>query len=106
MHNAEKWNIAITRFAGFCSDIPLSPNEDDVSEYHDIVTLLEEAYGHDLNRFRVAPHCTAPKATNAAPDTIRACWARHPETHVESRYFRSQVRGLVKFLTDVLGRPN
>jgi hypothetical protein len=36
-----KWNTAVTRFAGFCSELPLSPSEDDIPEYHDIIKLFE-----------------------------------------------------------------
>jgi hypothetical protein len=106
MHNQTEWNIAVTRFAAFCADIPLAPTEDDVSAYHDIVKLFEDACERDLSQFRIAPDRLSKTKTEAL-DSLRGRWqTRHPLVVVEYRYFRGQVRGLVDFLMSALGRPN
>ena len=43
MHYQRERNVAVTRLAAFCSDIPLAPTEDDISEYQDIIELFEDA---------------------------------------------------------------
>jgi hypothetical protein len=43
MHNQRERNVAVTRLAAFCSDIPLAPTEDYISEYQDIIELFEDA---------------------------------------------------------------
>jgi hypothetical protein len=104
MHNQTKWNIAIIRFAAFCSHMPLAPDEDDISEYHDIIKLFEDAYQHDLSQFRIALEPISEERSNPALTSLQGRWqTRHPSTNVvENRYFRGQVRGLVDFLTTVL----
>jgi hypothetical protein len=102
LDNQTKLNIAVTRFAGFASDLPLSPNEDAVSEYHDIVELFEQGSGLDLSQFRIAPDRLKPAAGTIAPGRPRY----RTESSVDFRYFLVQVRGLVEYLTSVLGsRP-
>ena len=102
MYNDPNWNLAVVRFAAFCSDIPLAPNEDDISEYHNIVRLFEESCGQDLSRFRIAPNRMS-KVRNEAVNSVRGRWqTRRLIPLVEYRYFRGQVRGLVDFLMTVL----
>jgi hypothetical protein len=103
MHNQTEWNIAVTRLAAFCSDIPLAPTEDDISAYHDIVKLFEDAYEHNLSQFRIASDRISKEARSDVGDLVKGRWqTRHPLIVVEYRYFRSQVRGLVDFVTSVL----
>jgi hypothetical protein len=49
MDDQTKLNFAVTRFAAFVSNLPLSPDEDDILEYHEIVRLFEEAFRQDLS---------------------------------------------------------
>jgi hypothetical protein len=103
-----KLNIAVTRFAAFVSDLPLSPNEAEVLEYHDIITLFEEVCRQDLSQFRIAPDRVRPEADSTTMASVAAPWqARHPKKNsVELAYFRNQVRGLISCLMAVLSsRP-
>ncbi|MGB7434877.1 MAG: hypothetical protein WBR26_10295 [Candidatus Acidiferrum sp.] len=102
MHNQTEWNVAVTQFAAFCSHIPLTPTEDDISEYHGIIKLFEDAYEHDLSQFRIAPDRILQTETETG-DSLQGRWqTRQPVPIVEYRYFRGQLRGLVDFLTGVL----
>jgi len=102
MHRHMKWNIAATRLAGFCSGLSFAPNDDDISEFHDIIRLFEDAYGQDLSQFRIAPDRIS-KIRSEVGDSLNGRWqARHPVPVIDYRYFRGQVRGLVDFLTNVL----
>jgi len=102
MHNQTEWNIAVTRFAAFCSDIPLAPTEDDISTYHDIIKLFEDAYEHELSQFRIAPDRISKTRTETVASLQGRWQTRHPLIVVEYRYFRGQVRGLVDSVTSVL----
>jgi hypothetical protein len=107
MHDEGKWNIAVTRFAAFCSDLPLSPSEDDISEYHDIIKVFENASGHDLSLFRIVPDRISETRSETVA-SLRGRWqTRQPvPIDVDYRYFRGQVRGLIGFLLAVIGsRP-
>ena len=61
MHETQL-NLAATRFAAFVSNLPLSPDELDVFEYHDIIKLFEEACRQDLSQFRIALDRVKPAA--------------------------------------------
>jgi hypothetical protein len=103
LDNYTKLNIAITRFAGFVSELPHSPTENDVLEYHDILDLFEEGCEEDLSPFRIAPDKLKP----AIRGTMASfCGWRFKEPSVEFGYFLGQVRALTNYLMTVLGsRP-
>jgi len=101
-------NIAVTRFAAFVSNLPVSPDELDVFEYHDIIKLFEEACRQDLSQFRIAPDRVEPAADRTTMASIAGTWQTpHPKKNcIEVVYFRSQVRALITCLMAVLGsRP-
>jgi hypothetical protein len=106
MDDQTKLNIAVTRFAGFVAELPLSPNEADILQYHGIIQLFEEGCELDLSQFRIAPD----RVNSAVARTLRArCgWQTKfkEEPLVEFRYFLSQVRALTDYLMTALGgRP-
>jgi hypothetical protein len=108
MDDQTKLNLAVTRFAAFASNLPLSPDEDDILEYHDIIGLFEEACRQDLSQFRIAPGRIQPEADRATIASVGGCWQtrHHKKNCVECGYFRGQVRGLISCLMTVLhGRP-
>jgi hypothetical protein len=108
IYNQTKLNIAVTRFAGFVSHLPLSPNEDDIFEYHEIIALFGEACGQDLSQFRIAPDRVKPEEDTTRMASFGARWQtrRRKKNSVEFAYFRGQVRGLINCLMTVLGsRP-
>ena len=93
LDNYTKLNIATTRFAGFVSELPHSPTENDVLEYHDILDLFEEGCEEDLSQFRIAPDKLKPASL---------CGWRFKESSVEFGYFLGQVRALTNYLMTVL----
>jgi hypothetical protein len=106
MHNQTNWNIAVTRFAAFCSGLPLSPDEYDVSQYHDIIKLFEDACGQDLSKFKIASDRIRPATYSTA---MASGWGGkqaqyHGRNSVDFRYFRGQVRGLIDYMMSVLKR--
>jgi hypothetical protein len=106
LDNQAKLNIAVVRFVGFVSNLPLSPNEDDVLEYHSIVELFEEGCGLDLSQFRIAPDRVKPAdgTRMASPYGWQPRYPKH--NSVDFSYFRGQVRGLIAYLATVLdSRP-
>jgi hypothetical protein len=108
MDDQTKLNLAVTRFAAFVSNLPLSPDEDDILEYHDIIGLFEEACRQDLSHFRVAPRRVQPEADGTAVGPFGGSWqtGHHKKNLVEYAYFRGQVRGLIACLMTVLdNRP-
>jgi hypothetical protein len=104
MDDHTKLNLAVTRFAGFVSHLPLEPNECDVLEYHDIIKLFEEACSQDLSRFRIAPNRVESATAEKATASSGAYWQRPhcKKNRVEYTYFRGQVRGLIACLMAVL----
>ena len=107
MHETQL-NLAATRFAAFVSNLPVSPDELDVFEYHDIIKLFEEACRQDLSQFRIAPDRVEPAADRTTMASIAGTWQTpHPKKNcIEVVYFRSQVRALITCLMAVLGsRP-
>lgn len=102
MHRHMKWNIAATRLAGFCSELSFAPNDDDISEFHEVIGLFEDACGQDLSRFKIAPDQVSKTRTEVSGSVNYRWQTRHPVSVVDYRYFRRQVRGLVDFLTNVL----
>ena len=107
LDNQTKLNIAVVRFAGFVSNLPLSPNEDDVLEYHSIVELFEECCARDLSQFRIAPDRVRPVAHGTGMASLYGWQPRYPKHNsVDFGYFRGQVRGLIAYLVTVLdSRP-
>ena len=104
MDDQTKLNFADTRFAAFVSNLPLSPDEDDILEYHEIIRLFEQAFRQDLSQFRVAPGRVQPEADRTAVGSYNGGWqTRHNKKNlVEYAYFRGQVRGLIACLMTVL----
>jgi hypothetical protein len=100
-----KWNIAVIRFAAFVSDLPLSPDEHDVLEYHDIIKLFEEACAQDLSAFRIVPDRAKPKPDRTTTDSLgENSETRLPKKNpVEFVYFRGQVGGLITSLITAVG---
>jgi hypothetical protein len=107
MRDQKKWNIAIGRLAAFVSNLPHSPDEGQISHYHDIIKLLQEGCGQDLSQFRIAPDQV--KTASATTASSGGRWqTRHPKKiFVEFAYLRGQVQGLIDYLKIIQGsRPH
>jgi hypothetical protein len=100
MRDRNKRDIAIGRFAGFFSNLLRPQDEDQLSQYHDIFKLLQEACGQDLSQFKVAPDRVNAAAANATTASSGGRWQiRHPKkSFVEFAYFRGQAQGLIDYL--------
>jgi hypothetical protein len=95
MRDQNKWDIAIGRFAVFVSNLHGSPSDDQISQYHNIIGLLQEACGHDLSQFKIVP---ARVRVRAAPHDKRAT--------TESAYFRGQLKALIDYVkTNLVSHP-
>jgi hypothetical protein len=108
MDDQMKLNVAVTRFALFVHNLPLSPDEDDILEYHDIIGLFEQAFGLDLSQFRIAPERIPSAPDRTVIGSFGGSWqTRHRRRNcIEHAYFRGQVRGLIACLITALkGRP-
>lgn len=95
-----KWSAAVSRFAAFVADLPQSPNENHVSQYHEIIKIFEEACGQGLSQFRIAPDRLISR-----DNKTRVHWQTpfDPNTFVEHTYFCSQVRGLMGYVRNFIG---
>jgi hypothetical protein len=102
-----KWNIAVIRFARFVSDLPLSPDEHDVLEYHDILKLFEEACAQDLSEFRIVPNRVKAEADRTTKGSSKGhLQTRRPKKNpVEFVYFRGQIGRLIASLMTAISSP-
>jgi hypothetical protein len=108
MRDQNKLDIATARLKSFVSNLPRSPDEDHVLQYHDIIKFFEEACEQDLSQFRIAPDRVKPEADSTTKASYRWYWqTRRPKKNfVEFAYFRDQVRGLIAYLMTAVGsRP-
>src|SRR5260221_8020327 len=53
MDSANKQSLALARFQALQSHPPSSGDEGEVSQFHEIVSALEEAFNLDLSSFRI-----------------------------------------------------
>src|SRR6267142_1422579 len=103
----QKWQLALSRFKGFCSNLPSWPKEDHVNDYHAIISALEEASGHDLSTFRILPERLAPRVISVRRAPYRGgegsvSYSR--DKQVELGFFRSQIDALKHYLPSI--QPN
>jgi hypothetical protein len=104
MHDLLKWNIALAGLANFIERLPLSPCEDHVFQYHEIVSLFEEASGDVLAEFRVIPDRLSRRIHDAPPSYL---WSVRPLGIIQYGYFSRLIGELVHYATNKLhDNPN
>lgn len=99
MHDLLKWNIALARLSNFIERLPLSPNEDHVFHYHEIVSLFEEASGDVLTEFRI----TADQPSRTVQDALTSYLGTpRPLGFVQYPHFTNIIGGLVHYAANKL----
>lgn len=80
--------------------------EDAVAQFHEIITILEEASGEDLSHFKIPPDQMKPRVVSAQ----RASYGGRPGTvryadkkHCDAGYFRSQLEALGNYARLIRG---
>jgi hypothetical protein len=101
IRDTKKWNIAVSMLSGFMQHVPASINEDCVRQYHQIVSLLEEASGEDLSLFKIPDEKLQKEVTSFRPGGFRG--GSGSVTYSKARfcnssYFSSQVHGVANFI--------
>jgi len=104
MRDIQKWNVGYSMFAGFAANLPRYPDEDDVQRYHEIVTVLEQASGHDLTHFRIVADKLKRRITSMRPGGYsggpgHATYS--DKRYCDSNHFRAQVDGLANYLRSI-----
>lgn len=114
MDDSTKWNLGIAKLSGFVKHVRPPYREDDVADFHGIVTLLEEATGADLSHFKIP----AGKLEQEVVGAQRGSYNGRPgrllygsKKTVDSGFFRAQLEGLASYLPTLEGakrtaRPN
>src|SRR5437660_5219186 len=103
MRDRQKWKLAMSRFNGYYANIPSWLKTEQIEDYHDIVSALEEASGEDLSHFKIPADKIRPKIRSVQPGT-----RRHPgsaqysrEGYCDSTFFQGQIDGLKNYLNTI-----
>lgn len=105
MSEKQQWKLAVSRFAGFASNLPMWVDEEHVAQYHSIIVDVEKASGEDLSHFKIPDKKLRPKVAQAQlgvgghPGHVRYTDKKFCDTG----YFRSQVEGLAHYLNSMRG---
>jgi hypothetical protein len=97
MFDLMKWNIALARLSNFIETLPLSPSEDHVFQYHEILSIFEEASGEPLSEFRIAPDPLNRRIHDARPNYLRS---ERPLGSVQYARFSLAIGELVHHVTN------
>lgn len=106
--DTKKWNQGIARLSGFMQHIPSSISEECVEQYHQIVSMLEEASEEDLSTFRIPAARLAQRITRVVPGGHyggpgEKNYSR--EKYCDYFYFTSQVHGLANYVRILVPTP-
>jgi hypothetical protein len=114
MDDSTKWNLGVAKLSGFRAHVRPPYREEEVGDFHGIVTLLEEATGADLSHFKIP----AEKMQREVIGAQRGSYSGRPgrvfygsKKSVDSGFFRAQLDGLASYLPTLEGvkgsaRPN
>ncbi len=101
MDDRIKWNLGVAKLSGFMKHLRPPYGEDDVGDFHGIVTLLEEATGADLSHFKIP----AEKMQRPVIAAQRAAYNGRPgrvlygsKKRCDSGFLQAQLEGLVSYL--------
>jgi hypothetical protein len=92
---ARKRDLALSRFEGVYKNQPNWWGENEVQQYHEVVTAVEEAYGDDLSSFRVPE--TMMEYAIVAISPGRSVQRSNRRT-CEPKYMRQKLDGLASYL--------
>jgi hypothetical protein len=102
--DSQKLKIAIARFNGFCANLPSWPKEEDVNDYHALVTALEEASGAELAAFKIPSDKLKPKLQSVRPGAYgggRGSATYSREKYCDSSFFEGQIHALKHYLPNI-----
>ena len=101
MDNPTKWNLGVAKLSGFMAHVRPPYREDEVGDFHSIVTLLEEASGADLSHFKIP----TAKLEREIIGARRRSYSGRPggvlygsKKSVDSGFFRAQLQGIASYL--------
>lgn len=101
MDDPTKWNLGIAKLSGFMKHVRPPYGEEDVGDFHQIVTLLEEATGADLSHFRIPPGKMQRPVVGARRTSFNGRPGRvfyGSKKTCDSGFFRAQVESLSNYL--------
>jgi hypothetical protein len=96
-----KWNLGVAKLSGFMKHVRPPYREEDVTDFHGIVTLLEEATGADLSHFKIPDGKMQREIIGAQ----RGSYTGRPgrvyygsKKTCDSGFFRAQLESLASYL--------
>jgi hypothetical protein len=102
----KQWAVGAAKLSAFMKFTHPPFEEDQVTEFHNIVSLLEEASGEDLSQFRIPPEKLQPEVIGAQLTTD---FSSRPgrllysdKKRCNSSYFQTQMAGLASYLPTIL----
>lgn len=104
MFDSQKWKIAVSRFTGYCGNLPAFPKTEEVEDYHAIVKALEEASGQDLSSFKIPPEKHKPKLVSFRPASYggaRGSSNYSRDKYCDSDFFQAQIDALKHYLPTI-----
>lgn len=109
MSNLHKQSAAWAQFGAFQSNPPTWWREDDVVEFHKIVTALEESFGVDLSPFRIPESQLRPKIVGAqrAPRSGRFPGRTQMSStrYCDEKFAQRQVEGIALYFQNLQPPP-
>jgi hypothetical protein len=107
MDDARKWTLAWSRFEAFRNHPPNWWDEEAVSQFHQIVTALEEASGEDLSSFRVPDSEMKQKIIAVSPATRRRPGSKtmSEKRYCDEQYMRRQIEGIASYVHSLQPPP-
>ncbi len=107
MDDARKRSLALAQFDAFRNHPPSAFDEDEVTQFHQIVTSLEEAWGEDLSAFRIPDSRMKRRVISVGP--VRARPGRPPsggrkmsdKRYCDGSFMRRQMEGIVSYFQNL-----
>jgi hypothetical protein len=107
MDDARKRSLALARFDAFRNNPRRAFDEGEVTQFHQIVTALEEAFGEDLSSFRIPDSQMKRRVISVGP--VRARPGRRPsggrkmsdEQYCDDSFMRRQIEGIVSYFRNL-----
>ena len=115
MDSANKQSLALARFQAFQSHPRSSVDEGEVSQFHEIVSGLEEAFDVDLSSFRI-PEAELKQYEDESGSTAWVDAGRHVgrfpvskkmsgKRFCDVRFFQRQIDGIAFYFQNLRPKP-
>src|SRR5207244_3757212 len=104
--DAKKWNLGISMLSSFMQYQRGPFDEEQVEQFHKIVTILEEASDEDLSHFKIAPDRLKPTIVSSQMANVSGRPGRvtySDKKYCDAGYFRYQVNGHATYLPSIRG---